>query len=120
MVPALAPVLALATVLVFLVIFLVPVAIYGAVSAVTGLAPPGDRPFRFLAGVAISKLGTAIAFVGLWHLTGGAIAGGSDRGGLGHERGVERGRGAIWERARARPNGTWASRRRTRGRTTSC
>ena len=31
---------------------------------------------------------------------GGAIAGGSDRGGLGHERGVERGRGAIWERAK--------------------
>ncbi|MBK6466616.1 MAG: hypothetical protein IPL38_08105 [Rhodobacter sp.] len=61
--------------LVFVVIFMVPVAVYGAVSAATGLMPPGDRPFRFLAGVAVSKLGTAAAFVLIWHL-GGGITGG--------------------------------------------
>lgn len=66
----------LAFLAVFLVIFLVPVAVYGTLSALTGLQPPGDRPLRFLSGVAVSKLGMAVAFVGLWHLTGGAIAGG--------------------------------------------
>ena len=75
--------------LVFVVIFMVPVAVYGAVSAATGLMPPGDRPFRFLAGVAVSKLGTAAAFVLIWHL-GVGITGAYSFGSStdeGHERG---------------------------------
>jgi hypothetical protein len=57
---------ALATSLVFLTIFIVPVVVYGILSRFTGLQPPGDDPMAFLAGVAVSKLGTAIAFAGIW------------------------------------------------------
>jgi hypothetical protein len=59
---------ALAVGLVFLIIFIVPVLVYGVLSRVTGLQPPGDDPMAFLAGVALSKLGTALAFVGIWAL----------------------------------------------------
>ncbi len=52
--------------LVFMIIFVVPFLVYGALSLVTGLQPPGEDPSAFLAGVAVSKLGTAIAFVGIW------------------------------------------------------
>jgi hypothetical protein len=52
--------------LVFLTLFIVPVLVYGTLSRFTGLQPPGDDPMAFLAGVAVSKIGTAIAFVGLW------------------------------------------------------
>lgn len=58
--------IALSTSLVFLTLFIVPVIVYGLFSRVTGLQPPGDDPMAFLAGVAVSKLGTAIAFVGIW------------------------------------------------------
>ena len=58
----------LAAVLVWAVIFVVPVLVYGAFSAVTGLQPPGDSPILFLSGTAVSKLGTAIAFVALFYL----------------------------------------------------
>jgi hypothetical protein len=58
--------LALATSLVFLTIFIVPILVYGTLSRFTGLQTPGDDPMAFLAGVAVSKLGTAIAFVGIW------------------------------------------------------
>jgi ABC-type transport system involved in multi-copper enzyme maturation permease subunit len=54
--------------LVFLIIFIVPFLVYGTLSRVTGLQPPGDDPSAFLAGVAVSKLGTAMAFVGIWML----------------------------------------------------
>lgn len=64
----------LAFLAVFLVIFLVPVAVYGAFSRVTGLQPPGNAPFRFLAGVALSKLGTAAAFVGIFAMAADALA----------------------------------------------
>lgn len=60
--------LVVATAGVFAVIFLVPVAVYGALSAFTGLQPPGDSPWVFLAGVAVSKAGTAVAFVLLFAL----------------------------------------------------
>ncbi|WP_309668343.1 hypothetical protein [Tabrizicola sp.] len=60
--------IALAVGLVFLTLFVVPVLVYGILSRVTGLQPPGDDPMAFLAGVAVSKLGTALAFVGLWAL----------------------------------------------------
>lgn len=58
----------LAVCLVFLTIFIVPILIYGTLSRLTGLQPPGSDPLAFLAGVAVSKLGTALAFVGIWAL----------------------------------------------------
>lgn len=54
--------------LVWAVIFIVPILVYGAFSAVTGLQPPGESPLMFLASTAVSKLGTAIAFVALFYL----------------------------------------------------
>jgi hypothetical protein len=60
--------IALTTSLVFLTLFIVPVIVYGIFSRVTGLQPPGDNPSAFLGGVAVSKIGTAIAFVGIWLL----------------------------------------------------
>jgi hypothetical protein len=60
--------IALAVGLVFLTVFVVPILVYGILSRVTGLQPPGDDPMAFLAGVAVSKLGTALAFVGIWAL----------------------------------------------------
>lgn len=60
--------LAFAIIAVFLTVFLVPVLVYGTLSRLTGLKPPGEDPVAFLAGVAVSKIGTAIAFVGIWFL----------------------------------------------------
>lgn len=54
--------------LVFLAIFLIPILVYGALSATIGLQPPGENPTIFLVGVGVSKIGTAIAFVGIWVL----------------------------------------------------
>jgi hypothetical protein len=65
----------LAALLVWAVIFIVPVLVYGAFSAVTGLQPPGGSPSLFLAGTAVSKLGTAIAFVAIFYLARDAIGG---------------------------------------------
>lgn len=49
---------------VWLVIFIVPFVIYSGFSIVAGLKPPGEAsPLRFLLGIAISKLGVALAFV---------------------------------------------------------
>ena len=49
--------------LVAVVIFIVPIVIYGTFSQF-GLAQiPGGAPASFLAGVLVSKIGTAIAFV---------------------------------------------------------
>lgn len=61
--------------LVWAVIFVVPILVYGAFSAITGLQPPGGAPMLFLAGTAVSKLGTAMAFVGIFYLTRDAIGG---------------------------------------------
>jgi len=58
----------LGTALIWIVIFVVPVLVYGGFSAVTGLRPPGGSPMLFLLGSAISKLGTAIAFALLFYL----------------------------------------------------
>ena len=60
---------------VFLTIFIVPIVAYGIISQVTGLQPPGEDPFAFLTGVAVSKLGTALAFVGIWLLARDDLAG---------------------------------------------
>lgn len=65
---------ALAVLAVFLTLFLVPILVYGAQSQLTGLQPPGDDPFAFLSGVAVSKLGTAVAFVGIWLLSRDSLA----------------------------------------------
>lgn len=59
---------AYATAAVWLIIFVVPILVYGTIARFTGLQPPGKDPVAFLAGVAVSKLGTAIAFVGIWLL----------------------------------------------------
>lgn len=67
--------LVLSVVLVFLVIYTIPILVYGMVSVLTGLQPPGKSPARFLSGVAVSKLGTAIAFVFFWHLSSGLGSG---------------------------------------------
>ncbi|NJM82314.1 MAG: hypothetical protein HC844_07320 [Tabrizicola sp.] len=64
----------LTVLLVFVIILVVPVLVYGALSRISGLQPPGDDPSAFLAGVAVSKLGTAIAFVGLWFLARDSLA----------------------------------------------
>lgn len=53
---------------VFAALFLIPILVYGAASALTGIRTPGDDPRAFLTGVAVSKAGTAAAFVGLWLL----------------------------------------------------
>lgn len=58
--------IALSIVLVFAALFCVPIAVYGAIAAATGMEVPGGQALAFLAGVAVTKLGTAIAFVGLW------------------------------------------------------
>ena len=58
----------IALILVFLALFAVPFFVYGAFSSLSGLQPPGDDAVRFLLGVAVSKLGTAFAFVGIWLL----------------------------------------------------
>ncbi|MES2913902.1 MAG: hypothetical protein V4753_02180 [Pseudomonadota bacterium] len=65
---------ALAVAVVFLTLFVVPVLIYGALSFVTGLQPPGENPSAFLTGVAVSKFGTALAFVGFWFLARDELA----------------------------------------------
>ncbi|MCB6179219.1 hypothetical protein LHP98_13920 [Rhodobacter sp. Har01] len=51
---------------VFAALFVIPILVYGAASALTGIQPPGGDPRAFLTGVAVSKAGTALAFVGLW------------------------------------------------------
>lgn len=58
----------LAVLLIWVTIFVVPVVVYGSFSVVTGLRPPGGSPAMFLAGTAVSKLGTAVAFVAIFHL----------------------------------------------------
>ena len=55
--------IALSILAVLAIIFIVPLVVYAAFSAVTGLQPPGDAPWMFLLGVFVSKTGTAIGFV---------------------------------------------------------
>lgn len=61
---------------VWLIIFAVPIAVYGLFQAYAGAAmPEGASPFWFLAGVALSKAGTALAFTALYALARPALAG---------------------------------------------
>ena len=59
----------LAVIATFVTIQVVPFIVYGTMSVMSGLEPTGTTsPGLFMAGVAISKLGTAIAFVTLYWL----------------------------------------------------
>jgi hypothetical protein len=60
--------IAICFMLVLTVIFIVPIFVYGTVSAFTGLQVPGESAVIFLTGVLISKVGTAVAFVALFYL----------------------------------------------------
>jgi hypothetical protein len=65
----------LAMALVLTIIFMVPIVVYGAAAAVTDLkTPEGASPARFLTGVLISKVGTAIAFVLIFYLARNALS----------------------------------------------
>lgn len=57
-----------AVVSVWAILFAVPFVIYGSASAFFDLKPPAGPAWRFLSSVAVSKLGTAIAFVALFVL----------------------------------------------------
>lgn len=58
------------------IIFVVPLVLYGAASALGGVELPAESsPQRFLLGVLVTKSGTAIAFVLLLQLTGAVWAG---------------------------------------------
>ena len=48
---------------VLVIIFVVPIVVYGIFSAATAIQPPGNSPYLFLLGVFVSKAGTAAAFV---------------------------------------------------------
>ena len=56
-----------AILLVLLVIYTAPFLVYGGASVIWGLRPPSTAsPARFLLGVLVTKLGTAIAFVAIF------------------------------------------------------
>lgn len=66
----------LGVVLVLATIYLVPIAVYGLGATLVGLQmPAGVTPKRFLAGVFVSKTGTALAFVLVFHFAREAFAG---------------------------------------------
>ena len=65
----------LGIVLVLGVIFVVPIVIYGLFSSAIGLQMPGESPVMFLAGVLVSKAGTAIAFVWIFHISRDSLSG---------------------------------------------
>ncbi len=68
--------LVLAIVAVTMIIFLVPVIVYGAFQSTIGAEmPEGATPLMFLAGVLVEKIGTAIAFCVIFYLARGALTG---------------------------------------------
>lgn len=60
--------LALTIILVLAVIYIVPFVVYGGLSAFGMIEPPEGSPAAFLVGVLVSKVGTAFAFVMIFHL----------------------------------------------------
>jgi hypothetical protein len=61
--------------LVLVIIFIVPVAVYGLTTLVTDLKTPGGvSPAQFLTSVLVSKVGTAIAFVLLFYFARNALS----------------------------------------------
>ncbi len=66
----------LGVVLVLAIIYVVPFLVYGLGSAVAGLqTPAGVSPKQFLVSVFVSKIGTALAFVLIFHFARSALAG---------------------------------------------
>ena len=58
------------------IIYIVPFLVYGLASVVAGLkSPEGASPARFLVSVLISKIGTAIAFVLIFHFARNSLSG---------------------------------------------
>jgi hypothetical protein len=61
---------------VLIVIYTVPFLIYGLASVVVGLkTPEGASPARFLTGVLVSKIGTALAFVLIFYFARDSLSG---------------------------------------------
>ncbi len=61
----------IAILLVLVVIYVVPFILYGTASALWGLQPPASAsPARFLLGVLVTKVGTALAFVSIFAASG--------------------------------------------------
>lgn len=68
--------LVLAIIAVTLIIFVVPVAVYGTFQATIGAEmPQGSSPLMFLTGVFVEKVGTAIAFCTIFYLARSAFTG---------------------------------------------
>lgn len=66
----------LSIVLVLIVIYVVPLLVYGFGSAIAGLkTPEGASPAKFLLSVLVTKVGTAIAFVLLFYLARSSLNG---------------------------------------------
>ncbi len=62
--------------LVLAIIFIVPFVVYGVGSVLANMKPPeGVSPARFLISVFVSKLGTAAAFVLIFHFAREALSG---------------------------------------------
>ncbi|MHC4207402.1 MAG: hypothetical protein ACYSTT_22325 [Planctomycetota bacterium] len=58
----------LSIIIVLVIIYIVPFALYALSTVVWNLKPPDDiDPWRFLLSILVSKTGTAIAFVVLYH-----------------------------------------------------
>lgn len=58
--------IALSIILVFGAVFLTEIAAHTALIAASEAHRPAPGPFGYLAGLALSRLGMALAFVGLW------------------------------------------------------
>jgi len=66
----------LSILVVLAVIYTVPFLVYGLSSVVVGLkTPEGASPARFLTGVLVSKIGTALAFVLIFYLARDSLSG---------------------------------------------
>ncbi len=61
---------------VLVIIFIVPILVYGLASVVAGLkTPEGASPAQFLISVLVSKIGTAIAFVLIFYFARSSLSG---------------------------------------------
>lgn len=66
----------LSVILVLAIIYIVPFLVYGLGSVVAGLKmPAGVSPVQFLAGVFVSKIGTALAFVLIFYVARSSLSG---------------------------------------------
>lgn len=66
----------LSVLLALAVIYVVPFVVYGLASVVVGLkTPEGASPVRFLTGVLVSKVGTALAFVLIFYVACESLSG---------------------------------------------